>query len=293
MAAALAVSAVTFTAQANDKITVNGQEIEKTTITNPEGIKMIPLRAVCESLGFTVEWDDDNRMITISDMPLYITLTPDADGYTFARTAPLMLGTKPMLENGTTYVPVSFVSEIMQGKVTEGEVLEITYGEEAAVPTASVYITEKGENSITVEDFNIGTVIVNVDENTVITDAEGNSLKFEDLNEGVQLNVTYSDAMTLSLPPMTTAVKIEATNEAANIIKTGKVTEIVKDGEEIVQFVINENEFILNVAAETVLTGAETLADIKVGDTIRARTNGMATRSIPMQMPAIAITIIE
>ena len=93
MAAALAVSAVTFTAQANDKITVNGQEIEKTTITNPEGIKMIPLRAVCESLGFTVEWDDDNRMITISDMPLYITLTPDADGYTFARTAPLMLGT--------------------------------------------------------------------------------------------------------------------------------------------------------------------------------------------------------
>ena len=198
-----------------------------------------------------------------------------------------------MLENGTTYVPVSFVSEIMQGKVTEGEVLEITYGEEAAVPTASVYITEKGENSITVEDFNIGTVIVNVDENTVITDAEGNSLKFEDLNEGVQLNVTYSDAMTLSLPPMTTAVKIEATNEAANIIKTGKVTEIVKDGEEIVQFVINENEFILNVAAETVLTGAETLADIKVGDTIRARTNGMATRSIPMQMPAIAITIIE
>lgn len=297
MAAALAVSAVTFTAQANDKITVNGQEIEKTTITNPEGVKMIPLRAVCESLGFTVEWDNDNRMITISDMPLYITLTPDADGYTFARTAPMMLGTKPMLENGTTYVPVSFVSEIMQGKATEGEVLEITYGEkeekESTAPTASVYITEKGENSITVEDFNLGTVIVNIDENTVITDTEGNSLKFEDLTEGVQLNVVYGDAMTLSLPPMTTAVKIEVTNEVANIIKEGKVTEVIKDGENIVQFVINDNEFILNVAAETILTGAETLADIKVGDSIRALTNGMATRSIPMQMPAVAITITE
>ena len=63
----------------------------------------------------------------------------------------------------------------------------------------------------------------------------------------------------------------------------------------IVQLILGENEVALNVAAETVVkdvySNTKTLADIAVGTQIKARTNGMATMSIPAQMPTLEIVI--
>ena len=306
VAGAVALSALVAMAQSDNKVIVNGNEIAADYIVNEAGDKMIPLRGVCEELGFEVNWIEESRAIEIVKMPIFITCSPDFDGYAFSRMAHQPLGTAPILVDGTTYVPVGFVSDILGGTIDTSNDISITYGQEkeegeatpeVAAPTASVYATEIGENSLTVMDFVYGEVIVNVTEDTKITDSEGKEIKLSDIDTSMQLNVTYGETMTMSLPPMTTASKIEVTGEIAKVIKEGTVSEIIAEDGKVTQIILGENEVALNVADETIIKDAEgnakTLADIKEGTALRARTNGMATMSIPAQMPTIEITIFE
>lgn len=301
-AGVMALSSLAAMAQDN-KVFVNGNEIANDYIVNESGEKMIPLRGICEELGFEVNWQEESRTIEIVKLPIYITCSPDFDGYAFSRMAHQPLGTNPVLLEGTTYVPAAFVSEILGGTIESENDIKITYGQEESedapvveeAPIASVYATEIGEDSLTVMDFVYGEVIVTVSEETEIVDFEGKKIALSDIDPTMQLNVTYGDAMTMSLPPMTNAEKIEVTNEVAKTIVQGTVSEVIVENDEIVQIVIGENEVALNVSAETVVKSGDgsekTLKDIEKGAVIKARTNGMATMSIPAQMPAIEIVI--
>ena len=302
VAGAVALSALVAMAQSDNKVIVNGNEIAADYIVNEAGDKMIPLRGVCEELGFEVNWIEESRAIEIVKMPIFITCSPDFDGYAFSRMAHQPLGTAPILVDGTTYVPVGFVSEILGGTIDASKDIEITYDQEEeanpeTAPTASVYATEIGENSLTVMDFVYGEVIVNVTEDTKIVDSEGKEIKLSDIDASMQLNVTYGETMTMSLPPMTTASKIEVTGEIAKVIKEGTVSEIISAEGKVTQIILGENEVALNVADETIVKDADgnekALADIKEGTALKARTNGIATMSIPAQMPAIEIVIFE
>lgn len=306
VAGAVALSALVAMAQGDNKVIVNGNEIAADYIVNEAGDKMIPLRGVCEELGFEVNWIEESRAIEIVKMPIFITCSPDFDGYAFSRMAHQPLGTAPILVDGTTYVPASFVSDILGGTIDTSNDIAITYGQEkeegetapeAAAPTASVYATEIGEDSLTVMDFVYGEVIVNVTEDTEIVDSEGKEIKLSDIDSSMQLNVTYGETMTMSLPPMTTASKIEVTGELAKVIKEGSVSEVVAEEGTVTQIILGENEVALNVAEETIIKDADgnvkSLADIKEGTVLRARTNGMATMSIPAQMPTLEIVIFE
>ena len=305
MAGAVALTALVAMAQNDNKVIVNGNEIAADYIVNEAGDKMIPLRGVCEELGFEVNWVEESRAIEIVKMPIFITCSPDFDGYAFSRMAHQPLGTAPILVDGTTYVPTGFVSEILGGSIDTSDDITITYGEEkeeenapeVAAPVASVYATEVGENSLTVMDFVYGEVIVNVTEDTQIVDSEGKEIKLSDIDTSMQLNVTYGETMTMSLPPMTNAVKIEVTNEMAKVIKEGSVSEIIAEEGNVTQIILGENEVALNVSDETIVKDAEgnvkSLAEIKEGTALRARTNGMATMSIPAQMPTLEIVIFE
>lgn len=306
VAGAVALSALVAMAQGDNKVIVNGNEIAADYIVNEAGDKMIPLRGVCEELGFEVNWIEESRAIEIVKMPIFITCSPDFDGYAFSRMAHQPLGAAPILVDGTTYVPASFVSDILGGTIDTSNDIAITYGQEkeegetapeAAAPTASVYATEIGEDRLTVMDFVYGEVIVNVTEDTQIVDSEGKEIKLSDIDSSMQLNVTYGETMTMSLPPMTTASKIEVTGELAKVIKEGSVSEVVAEEGTVTQIILGENEVALNVAEETIIKDADgnvkSLADIKEGTVLRARTNGMATMSIPAQMPTLEITIFE
>lgn len=299
VAGVMALSSIAAMAQGN-KVIVNGNEIAKEYIVSENGEKMIPLRGICEELGFEVIWQEESRTIEIVKLPIYITCSPDSDGYAFSRMAHQPLGTAPVLLEGTTYVPTAFVSEILGGTIESENDVMISYGQEETpqieeAPVASVYATQIGEDSLTVMDFVYGEVIVTVSEETKIVDSEGNEIALCDIDTTMQLNVTYGDAMTMSLPPMTNAKKIEVTNEIAKTIVEGTVSEITAQEDEIVQLIIGENEAALNVSAQTTVKGADgsekTLKDIKKGDVIKARTNGMATMSIPAQMPTLEIVI--
>lgn len=93
-------------------IYVNDVLLDKTTKNVGES-EFLPLRAVCEALGFEVQWIEESRTIEIVKLPIYITCSPDRDGYTFARTAPMLLGSAPTIIDDLTYVPQNFIDEIV------------------------------------------------------------------------------------------------------------------------------------------------------------------------------------
>ena len=81
----------------------------KTIVMN--GSIMVPLRAVAESLGFTVTWDGDKRTVELSDGTIKSSVQLGYNHYysesitAFGLNEPQQLGSSPRLVDGRTYVP--------------------------------------------------------------------------------------------------------------------------------------------------------------------------------------------
>ena len=90
---------------------------------NDAAVVMVPLRAVAEALGYTVGWDDKTGNVTVG---IAMTLTIGRDYYTFAKMAPIELGTAPVVVDGRTFVPLHFFRDVMglnNAYVFEGQVV--------------------------------------------------------------------------------------------------------------------------------------------------------------------------
>lgn len=307
-----------------DSITVNGTVLSGAKTVTFNGTTMIPLRAICENLGFEVDWSDEARRIELRNLPIYITLTPGTDGYTFAKTAAMKLGVAPIIAENRTYVPINFIDEILGGEYTQDNGLSITWGESSDDKTesdaVSVYIKEKTDEGFLVEDFYRGEVRLVVSDKTVIKDADGKTITADDIDESNELLVKYSDAMAMSLPPMVNALEITKTNDIAKTVLEGKITEITTeeksgkltqitleiDGKQNAVAISEETTekteeetsktVVLNISDDTVITDAEGKpvaidATTAIGKNVRARTTGISTRSIPPQSPTTAIIV--
>lgn len=96
---------------AEKPIVVNGKVVEAPSAwVNEEGVMMVPLRAIAEALDYEVTWQGETREVRIG---IAISLQIDKDSYIFARMAPMELGTAPVLIDGSTFVPLSFFTEVM------------------------------------------------------------------------------------------------------------------------------------------------------------------------------------
>ena len=126
----------------DSQIYVNETLLDKTAKTVGD-TQFLPLRAVCEALGFEVQWIEESRSIEIVKLPVYITCSPDRDGYTFAKTAPMLLGSAPTLIDDLTYVPQNFVDEIVGASliVEDGAYHIATAVDEPADETVEVSAT--------------------------------------------------------------------------------------------------------------------------------------------------------
>jgi len=86
-------------------IVVNGEVIESPrAFMNTNGILMVPVRAIAESLGLPVEWFEDTRTVQIGKN---LSFTIGQDAYSFARMAPVSLGTDPVIKDDRTFVPIN------------------------------------------------------------------------------------------------------------------------------------------------------------------------------------------
>lgn len=89
------------------------------TDTGVEACMMVPLRAVAESLGFTVIWADGAALVDNGVM--HTSVTPGVDRYVVATSvdgmlgtsAPFSLGVPPYAVNGVTYVPLGLFDALL------------------------------------------------------------------------------------------------------------------------------------------------------------------------------------
>ena len=89
---------------------------------------IVPLRPTAEALGFTVVWDEQQKVITLEGQMVKTRLTIGEDSYykqssqAIGLTQPVQLGYAPALIDGRTYVPLALYEVLLgQGQVQEAD----------------------------------------------------------------------------------------------------------------------------------------------------------------------------
>ena len=310
LAATVLMAGAAFAADTKT-VSINGTEIEGAQALTSDGKTFVPVRAICEGLGMQVEWDGENEIITLVKLPIYITFSPNADGYTFAKTAPMLLGSAPIMKNDRTYVPENFVTEILNGEVEiseEGNV-NIVVEVDNTVPVEILEVKEGDQGMVlSVNDLNRGEeVVVNITDETVIVDDNGEAAAIETLVKGMDAKIEYAQFMTMSIPPMTNAVKIvvpapfrveEEVETEETAVSVAEVVEVSAEEDATVITVNDEvrGEVVVNITAETVITDAEGNAakaeDIEKGAKLEITYADFMTMSLPPITNAVAIVIL-
>jgi len=100
-----------------DEIAVNGKKLEAVKpILNDGGVVMVPVRAVAEALGYEVGWNQEEQKVTVGEL---LSFRIGEDNYTMDDTSGIQLYAAPLLEEGTTYVPLSFISEFLNASTSQ------------------------------------------------------------------------------------------------------------------------------------------------------------------------------
>ncbi|QQY79731.1 copper amine oxidase-like protein [Keratinibaculum paraultunense] len=113
-----------------NKIIINDKELElsKPMFKSEKGIVMFPFREVAESLGFKVAWDGKNKVATMNKGPVLAGAYIGEDRYYFSKAFVYLEETSKLID-GTTFVPISFIDQVLQGMVyvTDDGILNIKY----------------------------------------------------------------------------------------------------------------------------------------------------------------------
>ena len=285
------------------KMIVNNEVLNADTYVNGEHV-MLPLRALCEKLGYEVDYDAKTTMITLTKGVHYITMYPTKDEYTFSKMAPMSLGISPQLVDNRTYVPVSFVENILQGVGCEvfqnGEIV-ISDPKKAENNFRVATATEDvNENILLVMDEILGEVEITFTEETIFQ-----GIALADIKEGTEFMVEYTEnAVTQSLPAQATAKNVMSVElyeevflseeiEVTGVEFSGTVKEV---GEDFVVIETENGEIQLNVSEETNIHHVMNrrlyrINDLEAGMKISGTHAEATTFSIPPQSAAIEIVI--
>lgn len=117
IAATLLASSMTTFAGTIPKVNINDSKVlMQESPFNQNGRMYIPLRSVSENLGAKVAWDNATQTITITQG--FNTISCRIGNDTARVNNKIVpMDAPPLLKNGTTYVPLRFVSEALGGEV--------------------------------------------------------------------------------------------------------------------------------------------------------------------------------
>ena len=109
----------------NGEIIVNSIRIDAPTpyLNGYEGVVMVPVRAIAESLGIAVEWNAAEREISVGGA---LTIRIGLDYYTNADGVNFTFGPAPEIRQDRAYVPISFFTNALPGYyayVTDGTII--------------------------------------------------------------------------------------------------------------------------------------------------------------------------
>lgn len=149
----------------------------------------------------------------------------------------------------------------------------------------SILVTDMNENN--------SEIVLNLDEDTIIADVNGNWINFEDLKEGDKLNIVHSQAMTMSLPPQTYSYSIIVNNDQVAFPHYIEVSKIEKLDDGTVKLTNEDGDLILSLTDETevkIFNDKAKADSIQKGDIILAWFDIM-TASIPSYATANKVAI--
>mgnify|MGYP001286509899 FL=1 len=113
-----------------NKVIINGKEVKLNTpmFKSEKGTIMIPFREVAESLEFKVTWDGKNKVASMNKEAVSAGVYVGGDKYYFSK-AFVYLEEESKLIKGTTFVPISFIEQVLQGEttITNDGMLNIKY----------------------------------------------------------------------------------------------------------------------------------------------------------------------
>lgn len=289
-------------------VSYNGATFTAQTIEY-DGTLTVPLREVMEQMGYGVAWNEEDQSIECVREETVISLKiggktyyhynkmavydSSAAPYTELEHAPYLY------EDSVTYVPIEMLTSVLGVSVYDGTNDTITIAEPAMVTLNSVQTDEDG-TYLSVNDPMRGEVIVRVSDTiTEVVDVD-----FEKIPTDFPMEIEYGLAMTMSIPPQTTAIKISkaaaAGDDAAKAETVGFDGVITGQNLETNQITIDENgtERVLNVDDNTKIShGLDKrvykIDDLTVGAKIKGERAAAETRSIPPQSYAFSIEIAD
>lgn len=101
-------------------LSINGNKVEVETPYVVKGTTLVPLRVISEAFGAEVNWDGDKKTITILYSGVAIELTIDSC-YAYINGNETDLTVAPELTNGTTMLPMRFITESLGADVSYDE----------------------------------------------------------------------------------------------------------------------------------------------------------------------------
>lgn len=163
---------------------------------------MVPMRGIFESLGYNVEWNPSNKSITAQKSGIVIQLRigsmlSDINGEKYTLDSP------PFLLNGTTMVPVRFISEQSGSTVTwspEEQTVFISNDYSFSVTEASKAVVQINTNTSQGSGFFIGDGLIATNRH-VIKNATDLSVVFSDYSiyDGDVTVVGYDDISDIAI----------------------------------------------------------------------------------------------
>ncbi|MBS5793709.1 MAG: copper amine oxidase N-terminal domain-containing protein [Clostridiales bacterium] len=277
-----------------NSIYINGQLLENANLIKENGKTLMPVRAIFEKLGYEIDYDVNNKIISMSKMPHYITFSTTKDAYTFSRMAPQPLGQAPIVKEGVTYVPVELFDLMgMEVKLTSNNVLYIGDGLEQEESTSAkkeqIIIKEIDEknNTITVEDDKRGIVVLNIKDVKIDYTTED-----KDLMVGQSLNVEYGDIMTASEPPINVPKSVKVVDK----FSYGEVLNVEKDDKNntLVSFKDEEiGEVVLVLAPDFKVDYTTEDKEIKTGQYLEVVLSRVMTMSLPPMNTPKSVKVME
>lgn len=285
-------------------ITYNGASVNIGT-EEVNGHKMFPLRYVFENLGFEVTWVEESQKIQLNRGAVEIGMYIGQDSYYLSKRMPEPLGAAPTLINDeTTYVPIEVLTDMLELKVIDNNDGTVLIVDPAQVSFKNFNADENDYKSITVNDASKGDVIVYITDNTEITvNGEKGSIEdIKNLETDTTIEVGYGVAMTMSLPPQTSAVLINITtadNGENTAVENIEFTGIIKEVEEDRILIENNgNELVLTISDDTLITRGNDkrvykIDDLTVGTEVKGMRSGVEAQSLPPISNAVSIEILN
>ncbi|QOS97850.1 copper amine oxidase N-terminal domain-containing protein [Brevibacterium sp. JNUCC-42] len=309
------INNVETTKASKHSISVNGQVIDQKleVYANKQNVLMVPLRTIADKLNYKVTWNDETKSAELQKGPQWTAVTVGKDQYNVNKMY-VQLGVAPEAKEGITYVPVSFFDKVLNLQVVVEEDGAIKIDEQAQGvgkkgSITGISIEEKDasiKGAIMVNGFTNG-VRLNITDETSIVNQDGEKLTIADLKLGQEVEAEHSLIMTMSIPPMTNAVKIVVNDKTATSEVLGTVGEVIEaktltDG--TIQVVIegeklNDNSFetiALNVAKDTPIINTKDntalkAEDLRKGVKVYGFYGPTTTKSLPAIGQAVKIVV--